>query len=219
MTLKAIETQYNGYRFRSRLEARWAVFFDKAGIKYQYEPEGFEVEGYDGEVYRYLPDFYLPEIGIYAEVKPSADMLLNDADKIAFMIDWEGPLSDGLLILGQIPNVSLEGMPKMDGVLARVPMFPLLSWGKGIKLDYATFAKDKVVRMENTYGYTWPDYWAEAPDLPADIKSCKDLYYVKPRLRRTIDGIAYNLDLYEIPYTAYTAARQARFEHGEAPRG
>ncbi|MCB6994492.1 hypothetical protein LI177_13475 [bacterium 210820-DFI.6.37] len=26
--LKAIQTEYKGYRFRSRLEARWAVFFD-----------------------------------------------------------------------------------------------------------------------------------------------------------------------------------------------
>ena len=39
--IKAIETYYKGYRFRSRLEARWAVFFDAAGIKYEYEPEGF----------------------------------------------------------------------------------------------------------------------------------------------------------------------------------
>lgn len=219
MTLKAIETQYNGYRFRSRLEARWAVFFDKAGIKYQYEPEGFEVEGYDGEVYRYLPDFYLPEIGIYAEVKPSADMLLNDEDKIAFMIDWEGPLSDGLLILGQIPNVSLAGMPKGNGALARVPVFPLLSWEKGIKLDYATFAKDKVVRETYGFGYIQPYTWNEAPNLPTDIKRCKDLYFAEPMFRRTIYGIAYNLDLHEIPYEAYTAARQARFEHGEVPRG
>lgn len=218
MTLKAIETQYNGYRFRSRLEARWAVFFDKAGIKYQYEPEGFEVEGYDGEVYRYLPDFYLPEIGIYAEVKPSADMLLNDEDKIAFMIDWEGPLSDGLLILGQIPNVSITGMPKQHETLARVPVFPLLSWEKGIKLDYATFAKGKVIKSD-TYGYIQPNSWADAPNLPTDIKYYEDLYHAQPRFKRTIDGIAYDLDLYEIPYEAYTAARQARFEHGEAPRG
>ena len=42
--IKAIETEYNGYRFRSRLEARWAVFFDAMGIKYEYEPEGFELE-------------------------------------------------------------------------------------------------------------------------------------------------------------------------------
>ena len=39
--IKAIETVYNGYRFRSRLEARWAVFFDAMQIRYEYEPEGF----------------------------------------------------------------------------------------------------------------------------------------------------------------------------------
>ena len=53
MEFKAIETVYNGYRFRSRLEARWAVFFDAAGIKYEYEPEGFDL---GGGLY-YLPDF------------------------------------------------------------------------------------------------------------------------------------------------------------------
>ena len=39
--VKPIETQYHGYRFRSRLEARWAVFFDVMGIKCQLpRPEG-----------------------------------------------------------------------------------------------------------------------------------------------------------------------------------
>jgi hypothetical protein len=42
MTINAIETHYKGYRFRSRLEARWAVFFDALGYEWQYEPEGFE---------------------------------------------------------------------------------------------------------------------------------------------------------------------------------
>ncbi len=40
----AIETHYAGCRFRSRLEARWAVFFDAIGIEWQYEPQGFEIE-------------------------------------------------------------------------------------------------------------------------------------------------------------------------------
>ncbi len=30
--IKAIETRYKGYRFRSRLEARWAVFFDALSV-------------------------------------------------------------------------------------------------------------------------------------------------------------------------------------------
>ena len=45
--IKAIETVYNGYRFRSRLEARWAVFFEAAGIEYEYEPEGFEFYNFE----------------------------------------------------------------------------------------------------------------------------------------------------------------------------
>ena len=63
--IKAIETVYNGYRFRSRLEARWAVFFDAAGIRYEYELEGYHCE--DGTLY--LPDFYLPDFRCLFEVK------------------------------------------------------------------------------------------------------------------------------------------------------
>ena len=70
-----IDTAYNGYNFRSRLEARWAIFFDYANIRYYYEPEAFELPS--GRLY--LPDFYLPDVyprwtagepGIWVEVKP-----------------------------------------------------------------------------------------------------------------------------------------------------
>lgn len=64
-TLKPIETVYDGYRFRSRLEARWAILFDALGIKWEYEPEGFQLS--DGT--RYLPDFYLPDSSTFFEVK------------------------------------------------------------------------------------------------------------------------------------------------------
>lgn len=63
--MKAIETIYKGYRFRSRLEARWAVFFDALEIEWDYEMEGFDL---DGE--RYLPDFWLKTVNMWAEVKP-----------------------------------------------------------------------------------------------------------------------------------------------------
>lgn len=68
-SIKPIETVYKGYRFRSRLEARWAVFFDSLGIHYEYEPEGFELK--DGS--RYLPDFYLPRFNLFVEIKASRD--------------------------------------------------------------------------------------------------------------------------------------------------
>jgi hypothetical protein len=32
MAVRAIKTEYKGYLFRSRLEARWAVFFDVLSI-------------------------------------------------------------------------------------------------------------------------------------------------------------------------------------------
>lgn len=63
--LKAIETIYQGYRFRSRLEARWAVFFDAVGLKWEYEYEGFELR----EGLRYLPDFFLPDLKYWIEIK------------------------------------------------------------------------------------------------------------------------------------------------------
>lgn len=63
--MEAIETKYNGYRFRSRLEARWAVFFDALGVGYEYEPEGYDIGGQ-----WYLPDFYIPSLDVFLEIKP-----------------------------------------------------------------------------------------------------------------------------------------------------
>lgn len=68
--MKAIETHYKGYRFRSRLEARWAVFFDAMGVDWEYEPEGFKLS--DGR--SYLPDFMVRNQSgqtIWYEIKPS----------------------------------------------------------------------------------------------------------------------------------------------------
>lgn len=64
MKYKAIETMYRGLRFRSRLEARTAVFYDTLGVSYEYEPEGFDLGGV-----WYLPDFWLPEHEVWIEIK------------------------------------------------------------------------------------------------------------------------------------------------------
>lgn len=79
---KAIETRYKGFRFRSRLEARWAVFFDTLGVEYHYEPEGYELP--DGTWY--LPDFFLPAEDCYFEIKGPAptDEDWNKAGQLAY---------------------------------------------------------------------------------------------------------------------------------------
>ena len=92
--IQAIETEYNGYRFRSRLEARWAVFFDALGVDYEYEPEGFELP--DGRWY--LPDFRVRCYGtrgnigenpfdLYIEVK--GRMTEEEAEKIRLFANFD----------------------------------------------------------------------------------------------------------------------------------
>ena len=96
--IKPIETKYDGYLFRSRLEARWAVFFKAAGIKYQYEPQGFT-----DDKAKYLPDFYLPDWDTYAEVKGDEERYHADLDKICKILEGKESPIRRLLILGDIP--------------------------------------------------------------------------------------------------------------------
>jgi hypothetical protein len=82
--LQPIKTEYRGHLFRSRLEARWALFFDLIGVAWTYEGEGYELPGG-----RYLPDF---EINLarrgfcFFEVKPYQPDLdeLRKAHELAF---------------------------------------------------------------------------------------------------------------------------------------
>jgi len=67
-------TTYGGTAFRSRTEARWAVFFDALGIEYEYETpaqlSGEDPDSYTGATeYTAHPDFWLPRICMWAEVK------------------------------------------------------------------------------------------------------------------------------------------------------
>lgn len=68
--IKPIQTKYHGCLFRSRLEARWAVFLDSLGIEWEYEKEGYDLDGV-----WYLPDFWIPYRygpgwGFWLEIKP-----------------------------------------------------------------------------------------------------------------------------------------------------
>ena len=106
MTIKAIQTEYNDYKFRSRLEARWAVFFDKIGISYQYEIEGYEV----ATGVWYLPDFRI-DSG-WVEVKPKSG------------IDNESTEKMGLLVAGlQEPGIIVYGDPLDHYAVLFLPHF------------------------------------------------------------------------------------------------
>lgn len=125
--IKPIETHYAGCRFRSRLEARTAVFFDHLNIEWQYEPEGFEI-GPPERRRRYLPDFYLPQNANWIEVKghPSAldYQLLVDAAHpehglpLAMDSRNEWPLLHArIVMLGPLPETPLfhQAISVVDG--------------------------------------------------------------------------------------------------------
>ena len=58
--------------FRSLVVAQWAVFFDSMGIKYEYKKEKYQLEGS-----AFVPDFWLPQVSMWAEV---GDGVLSEAD-------------------------------------------------------------------------------------------------------------------------------------------
>ena len=62
--IKAIPTYYNGTQFRSLLEARYAKLLNSLGVRWSNE-----VQGYEYNRVRYLPDFYLPEMNVLLEIK------------------------------------------------------------------------------------------------------------------------------------------------------
>ncbi|MEL7641527.1 MAG: hypothetical protein AAGU21_17980 [Solidesulfovibrio sp.] len=67
--MPSVKTRYGDYLFRSKLEAKWAVFMDLLCVSYKYEPEK-AVVGVNFFECTYIPDFFLDEIELYLEIKP-----------------------------------------------------------------------------------------------------------------------------------------------------
>lgn len=63
---------------RSKLEARWAIFFRELNLNWKYEPERLYGSGRI-----YLPDFYIEGFG-YVEIKPTLQLFIEEtAEKVA----------------------------------------------------------------------------------------------------------------------------------------
>jgi hypothetical protein len=104
------ETKFHGITYKSRLEAKWAVFFESLGISYEYEAEGF-VWGKT----KYLPDFYLPDQDYIIEVKGSYPD--EEALEKGIMLS-EDTQKEVFLFYGEIPNPwAAEGILESPGAL------------------------------------------------------------------------------------------------------
>lgn len=192
--MKAIETEYNGYKFRSRLEARWAVFFDASGIKYEYELEGME----DGT--RYLPDFYLPDLGLWVEVKPY--FRKNEMEKcVSFISENKG---EAVIWLQNIPNWRKGGFWWH-------PVFYFNTICKAVSVRYILFGNPLEVITGIQTDAVYDDFppftflWDEKPAVPVS-----DL--------EIGGGFSDAFSFYDAELRkALRKARQARFEWGECP--
>lgn len=142
--IQAIETRYNGYRFRSRLEARWAVYFDAIGIEWEYETEGFEWP--DG--LRYLPDFWLPQVSMWAEAKPM-QFTDNELEKVKRLVIGTG-----------FACVLLEGFPEPKAYDVTSP-----SW---IESDKEIHARAWNCVLTNYHGYLTDEHRFYSCPSPSD---------------------------------------------------
>lgn len=201
--IKPIETYYNGYRFRSRLEARWAVFFDALGVKYEYEPEGFDLG--DGDYY--LPDFKVkchstrgkfghPTEGFDLWIEVKGHMSNDDAGKLRkfagtqhievdeenhFTIAWWN-IENPILVVDRIPDDPIY----IDGI-------------------------NDGMNGTNVYAFNYElidgDWFEAYPAADEDGN-----FYLWGA-----DSNYINMEDMDRVVRAYDMARQARFEHGEKP--
>lgn len=77
--IQAVPKVYSGVKFRSTLEADWAYNLDLLGIVWQYEPEALKLPS--GTLYR--PDFYLPILSTWLEVKGPHDERIDKTRELA----------------------------------------------------------------------------------------------------------------------------------------
>jgi hypothetical protein len=194
MTIKAIETRYKGYRFRSRLEARWAVWLDTLGLAWEYEKQGYDLPSGP-----YLPDFWVPIVifdhapgaGYWVEIKPfmPSEEELGLFAELSLFTGHNGYLLHG--------NVGVGEFEVIKSVCVRT---------------------QKHLDLVRTGGYgafrvrTHP----QAPHLAGILFS-----YDKPRDAWGASVCLSNLITMSPAHAdvevCFSAARAARFEHGECP--
>ena len=101
--MRPLPTNYKGYTFRSRVEARWSVFFTHLEWEWKYEDQGYALEAGDN----YLPDFEirLPNTDEwYVEVKPDNFDKFDQVEYMDKLQRFTSEAGKNLLILDGNPS-------------------------------------------------------------------------------------------------------------------
>ena len=193
---KPIETVYNGFRFRSRLEARWAVFFDTLRVEYEYEKEGYDL----GKLGWYLPDFWLPHwpdrdfndgiTGVFVEIKPAKARPEEYVKALALAEQT-----------GQSVFV-MQGLPYLDKYIVT----QIQTWDLG--------RLDSPIIIENLQFQEHIEF-VQYEGFPVEHRFSISLNNAQQQSHGFVcDPLAVNMREAELN-AAYIAARQARFERGK----
>lgn len=187
--LKAIETFYNGYHFRSRIEARWAVFFDDLGIAYEYEKEGYSLEGA-----KYLPDFWLPRHDCWVEIKGTRD--LSECDKASRLAQMAGQWT--FVFGGKIDEPEAAYLDSPGG-------YRTIRTAGSCAYGFEPGWRDWKLAFY---------LWSECPDC-GEVGLAGISEHILPHMHQDCGCKSLPLTDSIRLKAAYATARQARFEHGE----
>lgn len=234
--IKPIETEYAGYKFRSRLEARWAIFFDACGADWEYEPQGYTLQ--DGT--KYLPDFLLHGVAlsglnryrrrskgdVYVEIK---GVVTEEARKKLEMFSGRYEYDH---FRGKNPDKPFDSAELLASIQK-----PTIALGRIPRGDtYLDLVRDAELQEMQSKEFLFSDFYAMGSEVysmgKVIVLPFLRMPYINKRGALTFGYDAFG-DLYsyegmvldpdyavDISATckAYTEARQARFEWGETPR-
>lgn len=230
MTIRPIETHYAGHRFRSRLEARWAVFMNHLSIPWEYEPQGYLVDGVP-----YLPDFLVypnTDLAFWLEIKgtfPDGDELakakgLAEGSGIPAYVYWAKPEAPGPELVHlteeQYLGAERDGYVWTDDHGWREYPTQPPEWQLG--LTPTAFRFNPNGKPDTVKSRFW--WWTDCPDCGRVLIKING----QPGWCPSFDGQDFDAVLARIGQlyprfahrtprllAAYQAARSARFEHGE----
>lgn len=228
----AIPTRYVGYRFRSRLEARWAVFLDQMGAEWLYEPEGYQLPSGP-----YLPDFLIhphTDRAFWLEIKPDLPGTGPSAREVKLLCELATATQTRAFMYCRQPGApvplsdswAVEYAERWheDSRKGRVPgMDPAWWWDSGLR--ETGFCAYPGARSSDAADI----WWTECPccerlllTLHGNVSGCPAIDHDRMTASgwgSYLNGSPASLRRVTTPrlIAAYAAARSARFEHGETP--
>lgn len=204
-SIQPIETRYHDRHFRSRIEARWAVFLDIINVAWEYEPEKYNV----GDGKAYIPDFYLPHLGaqdpanfkrngLFLEVKGSPpdeeaiEKAVGLADQTAksVLLVWGGEFESGREIT---PNEKIvrEMCAGSESLVVRFRQCPMCGLMEAGEMDHHfCMGALEIAKQYNIY-YNWSQNLecGVSPLLSLAKEAAKSARFESPEWREELKGI------------------------------